>query len=88
MREECKPCKAIEPKDLADSLMNPNFPKSEREHYAVRVIEAADALAKEFEWVRQTVHRAHHDGEMKDCFMNTCDAANKALAAYEKLRGK
>ncbi len=37
-------------------------------------------LEKHTDWMRQTVHRAHH-GEipLDDCKMNTCDAALKLL---------
>jgi len=65
-----------------------NFSKFMQEVAACReAIQAADALAKDFEWVKQTVHRAHHEGPLEGCKKNTCDAARKALAAYEKVRG-
>lgn len=41
---------------------------------------SATELAKTLEWMRQTVHRAHHGANsLDDCTLNTCDAALKAL---------
>jgi len=37
------------------------------------------------DWLRQTVHRAHHSGPLDECLKNTCDAALKALG---KRNGK
>jgi hypothetical protein len=65
--------RATEPKTLVEGLMSPNCPKSEREHYAVRVIEAADALAKLLRKYGSDHERLIPIGE--------------ALAAYEKVRG-
>jgi len=38
-----------------------------------------EVLERELDWVRQTVHRAHHEGPLDECPKNTCDAALKAL---------
>jgi hypothetical protein len=36
-------------------------------------------LENHIDWLRQTFHRAHHEGSLDDCRLNTCDAALKIL---------
>ena len=36
-------------------------------------------LEREIDWLRQTVHRAHHEGPLDECTLNTCDAALRLL---------
>ena len=32
-------------------------------------------------WVRQTIHQAHHDGEIEKCPKNTCNAITQVLSS-------
>lgn len=42
--------------------------------------QASDVKLREtIDWLRQTYHRAHHEGPLDECEKNTCDAALKAL---------
>lgn len=38
-------------------------------------------LRKDIDWMRQTVHRAHHDGPLDQCRKNTCAYALQILKA-------
>jgi hypothetical protein len=40
---------------------------------------------KELDWIRQTVHRAHHAGPLNECRVNTCDAAMKIIGVRSPL---
>lgn len=31
------------------------------------------------DWMRQTIHRAYHEGPLEDCRHHTCDAALRVL---------
>jgi hypothetical protein len=48
---------------------------AERDEARARVAKLCDAL----DWVRQTVHRAHHSGPLETCETNTCGAAREAM---------
>ena len=51
----------------------------------IRSLERKLEIAKkEFIWLRQTVHQAHHDGDFYECRKNTCDAIVKVIAAIEE----
>lgn len=53
--------------------------------------EQAEVLGKAYgaiEWIAETVHRAHHDGEFESCRKYTCVHAVKTLAEIKSLRGK
>lgn len=43
-----------------------------------------EQLKKDIEWMRQTVHRAHHEGTLEDCRKNTCSYARKISTEKEK----
>lgn len=62
----------------------------ELEHHHGQAISATEAraeltaLLKTISWVRQTVHQAHHQGEIESCSINTCKAAQKALSGLSE----
>ena len=54
----------------------------------IKELEAKLRIAKEaLDWVRQTVHRAHHDEEsLNDCRKNTCIGAKQALSKIKESK--
>lgn len=38
-----------------------------------------EELERDIDWMRQTIHRAHHEGPLDECKKNTCDAALRLL---------
>lgn len=53
--------------------------QSENEANA-RLIATAPELLSTVDWLRQTYHRAHHDGDLDTCEKNTCQAARDVMA--------
>lgn len=56
-------------------------------------ISSQNELIKEavgsIDWIGQTLHRAHHEGEFSKCEKNTCDHANKFVAKLrESVKGE
>lgn len=64
-------CKKGDPLDAFEVLAEL---QKERER-SKRLLEAVD-------WIRQTVHRAHHEGNLEDCEKNTCAYAIGTLREY------
>lgn len=42
-------------------------------HFSMKIME----MRKGIDWIRQTVHRAHHHGPLDSCQINTCSYARQ-----------
>ena len=42
-----------------------------------------EVLEERLDWLRQTVHQAHHEGSLDECQKNTCDGAIQVLGKRE-----
>ena len=50
-------------------------------------LKSAEEVVETLDWLRQTVHRAHHDEEsLEDCRKNSCVGAKQALARHAEGR--
>ena len=51
----------------------PTAYRTKEEVFAIRdLIAAAPEMLEALRWTQQTVHQAHHDGDMSKCEKNTC----------------
>ena len=62
--------------------------RTQRLESEINSLEDKLRITKEaLDWVRQTVHRAHHDEEsLNDCRRNSCIGAKQALAKIEESK--
>ena len=79
------------PEQIAEEMINANLRSSEGidaliKPFADAIRADREAMGRRVEeleatlkWVRQTVHQAHHEGEIETCRKNTCDAVTKTI---------
>ena len=84
-----KVCKEwMSPKDLLDYLLNPNIPKNEAEHFAVRLIEKLEQKLKEKDTLITELHsQIEKLKEQMECrYSGECDYKSKKLTTEELIK--